>query len=100
MTLPEIQPRLYEGCIALRDSWGGDGSYIFIRSAVTVAPNIIENIMTMPTIVKEHLIKKGQPIKFGSHICLYDGKSEVLVGWIPSQQDMLANDWNVINKIV
>jgi hypothetical protein len=100
MNLAQTIEKLKEGCIAQRDGWNGKGMYIFIRPADTISPNIIANIRSLPAIVKEHLIFKGQPVKFNSYLCMYNAKGEIVNGWLASQEDILADDWNVISKIV
>lgn len=100
MTLGEALERVKTGCIAQRDGWNGKGMYIFMRPTDTISVNIIQNIRSLPVIVKDHLIYKGQNVKFNSYLCMYNAKGEIVNGWLASQEDLLAEDWNVISKIV
>lgn len=100
MKLGQVLERVAQGCVAQRQGWNGKGMYIFMRPADTIAVNIITNIRSLPAIVKEHLIFKGQPVKFNQYLCMYNAKGEIVNGWLASQEDLLADDWDVISKIV
>lgn len=90
MNLLEALVRVKEGCVAQRDGWNGKGMYIFMRPADTLSVNVIENVRSLPTIVKDHLIYKGQSVKFNAYLCMYNAKGEIVNGWLASQEDFVS----------
>ncbi len=70
-----------------RKGWNGKGMYVFlltgedIKKAIAPMP---DNTIALPSIA----------------MCTHDStrRKAVLVGWLASQSDMLADDWEIVNE--
>lgn len=74
---------LKEGFRLSREGWNGKGQYIELATNVSfLRPNgVVVNV--------EHLAMGNKAIAFY-------GTSGVQLGWLASQADMLAEDWEVV----
>jgi hypothetical protein len=96
------------GKLIARQGWNGKGMFVFQRPADTLTTGFIPNVKSLPQAVKDwidqHLddkINRGEigltPVKFSAYLCLKAADNTIVNGWVPSQTDILAGDWIILN---
>jgi hypothetical protein len=91
-----------------RAGWNGKGMYVFQRPADMLPITFIPKVKSLPDSVKaaveqahhgETHYASGQEItvSFGAYLCLSAADSSIANGWLPSQTDLLATDWVVLD---
>jgi hypothetical protein len=103
----EVIEAVKEGLCAKRSEWPGS-KFIFMRPAHELTPKFIVDKMTsLPQSVKNHIARKygdethyssGEEIqvRFTGYLCLYNPDGHISNGWAPSQEDMLEEDWIIL----
>lgn len=93
LTFSQALEALKEGKYIAREGWNGKGMYLWILPAIEVPKEWIKD---------PYLLKEVNPETNTVH-CLAcirmrtaDGK--VLSGWLASQTDMFANDWQILDN--
>lgn len=97
---------LKSGKLVTRSGWNGKAMFLFIRPEDELNTGfIIDKVKSLPQALKDFYIKIGdlpssQPlgftsVKFGSYICMKDASGSIVNGWLASQTDMLATDWQI-----
>lgn len=81
--------------IAFRKGWNGKNMFIFIRPAETLQVDFIEKVKSLPDKVKKVLVEKGKPVEFLPYLCMFTADGKIINGWLASQTDLLANDWQI-----
>ena len=72
---------MYNGQHIQRAGWNGKNMYVFLGRC---SPNdIVGATMTMSA-------------PECSFLCMFDAKGHIVVGWVASQEDMLADDWDIV----
>lgn len=79
-----------------RKGWNGKGMFIFQRPGDTLPAEIIEKVKSLPDSVKGFLAQKKQSVDFLPYLCMYIATGQVVNGWLPSQTDMLSEDWCIL----
>lgn len=82
-------------CIAMRKGWNGKNMFIFIRPSDTLQIDFIEKVKSLPKKVKEILIEKNKSVEFLPYLCMFTADGKIVNGWLASQTDLLANDWQI-----
>lgn len=85
MTFGQAIESVKEGAMLTRKGWNGKGQYIFlIRGAdmQSVLGYGYGEFQREPTVV--------------SALAIHTSSNHIQIGWLASQADMLANDWEVI----
>lgn len=84
---------LKQGKKVARSGWNGRGMFIYLVKGTTVTAENLRN---------EALEHVGylQPtedtmVKINSHIDMKTADGSIVVGWLASQADMLADDWEI-----
>lgn len=96
-----------DGKLVARKGWNGKGMFIFMRPEDTITTGVIPNIKSLPPAVKEWIDKNvddkvnpGEsgltPVKFTAYLCMKAADNTIVNGWLASQTDMLATDWEVV----
>lgn len=70
---------LKEGCKVAREGWNGKGMYIFLVCPETISTNADVDLYSVHR-----------------SIAMRTADSSIVVGWLASQTDMLAEDWVVV----
>lgn len=78
-----------------RNGWNGKGMFIYLVEGRNV------NIESLKNEAAKHLnansdINRGKRIKISSHIDMKAADDSIVVGWLASQTDMIADDWYVV----
>lgn len=91
MTFGHAIEAMKKGCKVARKGWNGKGMYIWIMPGSTVE---------CQDIVDPHLKAindaNGGVITFLGSIRMKTAMGEVLTGWLASQTDVLAEDWQIV----
>lgn len=92
MNFGEALELLKQGKKVSRIGWNGKGMFLWLKPATTIKSEWCKDPM-LKTLVDEN---GGEILALGT-ICIYThdstGRKAILTGWIPSQSDMLSNDW-------
>lgn len=91
MTFSEAIAALKEGKFVARSGWNGKGMYLWLMKAATIKAEWC----------KEPHLKKlaednGGEIEALGTIRMLTADKKILTGWLASQSDMLAEDWQII----
>lgn len=97
-----------EGKLIARSGWNGKSMFVFMRPGDTLTTAFIPNVKSLPQAVKNwidaHLddkINRGetglQLVKFTPYLCMKAADNTIVNGWLASQTDMLAEDWEVLD---
>ena len=98
------------GLKVARKGWNGKGMFIFIRPADEIHIDFVVNKMkSLPKSVKDYFhqdciddngndLKLGEDetVKFTAYICMKAADGTIVNGWLASQTDMLAEDWEIV----
>lgn len=87
---------LKQGFRVARSGWNGKGMFIFMRPEDTLAADFIPKVKSLPESVRNFLIEQKRNVKFGSYLCMYAADGTIVNGWLASQTDILAEDWQIL----
>lgn len=93
-----------QGKLAARKGWNGKGMFIFQRPEDTLTADfIINKVKSLPQALKDFYQKAIEQdgntkaeevnIKFTAYLCMKAADGSIVNGWLASQTDMLAEDW-------
>ena len=82
---------LKRGWKVAREGWNGKGMWLWLKSETMVKSEWCHD-----QALKEIADKNGGEIYAGGCICLKTAQNTIQSGWNPSQQDVLANDWVLV----
>lgn len=87
MTFEEAMGHIKQGALLQREGWNGKGMFVFLVRGSTF------NVNRAPL---SEIYPEGTEINYHGHIDMKmaDGR---IMPWTPSQADMLAADWQVVN---
>jgi hypothetical protein len=81
--------RLKRGQKLRRAGWNGKGMYIVLQ------PGYPEGIGANANTAKALGIPEGQIVKTRPYIAMMDAQGMLVTGWLASQTDLLAEDWEI-----
>lgn len=86
------------GKLVQRAGWNGKGMFVYL---VEGGPVEFENLRGAAKVAAERAteIENGVPGSarhIGSHIDMKAADGSMVIGWLASQTDMLAEDWQVV----
>lgn len=95
------------GGLAAREGWNGKGMFIFQRPEDTLETGfIINNVKSLPQSLKDYYQKidsQEMPaeqgltwVTFTAYLCMKAADGSIVNGWLASQTDMLAEDWQLL----
>ena len=74
-----------------RKGWNGKGMFLVLQQGSEVEPE------KMRTEAARHYYENGSgPVRIAAHIDMKAADDTYVVGWLASQTDMLADDWEVV----
>jgi len=79
---------LKAGKCVRREGWNGKGMYLFLVDGQCPAPNV--------RVVGGHPISEDD-VPVAAHVWMYTAQGEYQPGWLASQADMLADDWELVS---
>lgn len=86
------------GHMVRRNGWNGKGMFIYKTVGNTVPKDFIPKFASLPQTVKKFLANKGEDIVFQPSITMYTAQGEMQPGWLASQEDLLSEDWEVVEN--
>lgn len=84
---------LKEGKRVSREGWNGKGMFLFLLPAGIVPTKAIHDPALKEVIEKE---VGGEIFEALGSIRMFTADKKILTGWLASQTDMLAEDWNIL----
>lgn len=88
------------GFTTRRAGWNGKGMFTFMRPSDVISSEVVVGaVKSIPASVKDWISKNlndTDSIKFSEYLCLKDAQGNIVNGWLASQSDILANDWEII----
>ena len=88
MNFGEALEALKEGKKVQRTGWNGKGMFIYLQKGSTV--NQARN-----NVLDEIIAEKGS-VEICGHIDMKAADGKIVIGWLASQTDMLAEDWTIL----
>lgn len=88
-----------DGYPVCRKGWNGVKMFVFERPADTLHPDVVEKVKSLPNYVKLYLAELSKEIPFGRYLCLCTPDRSIANGWIPSQADLFADDWQIADFV-
>lgn len=85
MNFGQALEALKEGKCVAREGWNGKGMFLFIGEVKSLSSDCLPKYF-----------KGKQPPKLNFPICMKAADDTVVVGWLASQTDMLAEDWHTV----
>lgn len=93
-----------KGNLVARKGWNGKGMFIFMCPEDTLTTGFISKVKSLPDEVKKWIDKNlddkkntGEEglnqVKFTAYLCMKAADNTIVNGWLASQTDMLAEDW-------
>lgn len=84
---------LKQGKKVARKGWNGKNMFLWLKPAAIVKAEWCKDPM-----LKAFAESNGGEIPALGTICMLTAQKEILSGWLASQSDMLAEDWEVIES--
>ena len=88
--------RLRAGQKVARKGWNGKGMYLYLVHGTTVDKEYLRNEAHAALAEDEIAMHNTGVAEFLPHIDMRTANGDVCVGWLASQTDMLAEDWEVV----
>jgi hypothetical protein len=82
LTFSHAIEAMKQGKKVARSGWNGKNMFIFLREGRKIEGVPVDSPM-------------GGDFESRSHICMKDAQGMCVVGWLASQTDMLADDWQI-----
>lgn len=95
-----------------RQGWNGKGMFVFMRPEDELSVDMIVNkVKSLPDSVKKFFTAKcawhekesrtkvspeNIKVKFTAYLCMYAADGSIVNGWLASQTDILAEDWQIV----
>lgn len=79
---------LKQGEKVARKGWNGKGMYIFLDEGKTIPNDKMYD--------KRYIVEGTTETKLCSHINMKTADDSIVIGWLASQTDMLAEDWVIV----
>lgn len=95
-----------EGKLISREGWNGKNMFVFQRPADTIEIGVLPVIKSLPEAVKNwfsFIDQQRDPseqgltkVTFTSYLCMKAADDSIVNGWLASQTDMTATDWQIL----
>ncbi len=101
------------GKLIAREGWNGKNMFVFQRPADELSAEfIIDRVKSLPQALKDYYVgqfahtateaQKGKSpadtlVKFTAYLCLKAADGSIVNGWLPSQTDLQATDWRILD---
>jgi len=79
-----------EGKKVARNGWNGKGMFIYLVRGADIERDNLRNE------ADKHISREYGLVKINSHVDMKAADGSIVVGWLASQTDMLAEDWEVV----
>ncbi len=101
-----------QGKLIARAGWNGKGMFVFIRPSDKLSVEmIVGKVKSLPASLKKHYQEQfawtqqeavdgdgpdKKFIEFSPYFCMKAADGSIVNGWLASQTDMLADDWQIV----
>lgn len=82
------------GMRVARAGWNGKGMWIAMSPGAEVAPHLAKPGHAAHRVATAN---PDEPVRLGAHIDMKAADGSLVIGWLASQTDMLADDWLIID---
>lgn len=93
-----------------RKGWNGKGMFVFMRPADDLPIDfLIDKVKSLPKSVKDFYLQdvtdengnrisaeESDMVKFTAYLCMKAADGTIVNGWLASQTDILAEDWEIL----
>lgn len=101
MNFGEAIEVIKQGGLVRRTGWNGKGMFIFMRPNDSIkADTVVNNVKSLPHQLKEWIANnhnENEQILFTHYICMKAADGTIVNGWLASQTDMFAEDWEIVS---
>lgn len=80
---------LKEGKKVCRSGWNGKGMFIYLQQGSKVSGTLMRN-----EAIRDYF--GNNPVVISPHIDMKAADGSLVIGWLASQTDMLAEDWEIV----
>lgn len=91
MTFGYAIEALKKGHRVTRHGWNGKGMFIYLTPGSTIPKHHLR-----PETADALSVTMGPTATFNSHIDMKAADGTIVIGWLASQTDMLAEDWMIV----
>lgn len=102
MNFSQAMSCLRQGKKIQREGWNGKGMYLILRQGFYSWDP--EDLETFPECIKKDYVEidgeKLDAVEFEPSVCMKTSDNKIVVGWVASQTDMMADDWIEVNQHV
>jgi hypothetical protein len=95
MNFGQALEELKRGSKVARAGWNGKGMFIYLVRGQTIGMDKLTNEASKQFNATSDN-NRGRCIAINSHIDMKAADGSIVVGWLASQTDMLAEDWVVV----
>ena len=92
MDFGEALKALKEGKKVARKGWNGKGMFLYLTTGSDVAYSKMK-----PETQKALITYPKSTVTINGHIDMKAADDSIVIGWLASQTDMLAEDWCIVN---
>lgn len=85
---------LKDGQRVARSGWNGKGMWLALTPGSTVDTSKVPVRGALASYVAQH--EAPVNVTIGAHIDMKAADGTLVIGWLASQTDMLANDWQIV----
>jgi hypothetical protein len=96
MNFGEAIQAMQDGHCVARSGWNGKGMFVYKTVGNTVSKDFIPKFASLPDSVKRKLLEMDIDVVFNPSITMFTAAKEMQPGWLASQADILANDWEIV----
>jgi hypothetical protein len=110
LTFGDALEALKNGKKVACEGWDSEGVFVFMRPSDKIHVSFVaKEIKSLPQSVKDYYYQdcvdengneldlgKDDVVKFTAYLCLKAADGTIVNGWQPSQSDMLAEDWEIV----
>ncbi len=87
---------LKQGACVARIDWEKEGKFICKQIPATIGREIIPKMQSLPDVAKEIITRTAGVISYENQCLIYNCTTATADSWLPSSEDMFAEDWTEI----
>lgn len=93
MTFEEALPHLKNGLRLTRAGWNGSGMFVVLMPELNLPPFNTQGTARKVNDRTAKWIGEDAPLNCQPYIAMYTADQKWQPGWVPSQSDIFADDW-------
>jgi len=97
MSFEEALKHLKNGYTLFRKGWKTTRSFVYLVNSTKVNYENLRGEAARHLQADDHM-NKGRRAKINGHIDMKCDDGTILVGWTPTQVDLLSEDWEVVDS--